>query len=432
MASRLLEKALRRNVGTWLTFAPKVVSCANRIPERITMRCASLPCLLALFCILTPVSIFAADRFELVDGDRVVFLGSTLIEREQRYGYWETLLTIRYPQCRIQFRNLGWSGDTVFGDARAGFGSTADGFRHLKEHVLALRPTVIVLGYGLNESFAGEPGLPYFLDGLRVLLDTLTPTKARMVLLSPVRHENLGPPLPDPTAHNKNLRLYSDALRKVAEQRGGLFVDLYDLLEDGTKASPPAPLTDNGIHLTAYGYWKTGAALEHGLGLAPLQWRYEGKAEEKGRSITFTTTRKTLPPPPPPADRPTGATLSGDLSLVCVRGLGPGRYRMTVDGHPVAVGTADEWDAGVKLTRGPEMNQVEQLRQAIIQKNLLYFHRWRPQNETYLFGFRKDEQGHNAREIPQFDPLVAKLEEEIARWSIPVSHTYELTAEKAK
>src|SRR5260370_10982113 len=114
---------------------------------------------------LAPAS--AADRFELLDGDRVILLGNTLIEREQRYGYWETLLTIRYPGRRIQFLNLGWSGDTVFGDARAGFGSTADGFRHLTGHVLTIQPSVILLSYGLNESVAGRAGLPHFLQGLR-------------------------------------------------------------------------------------------------------------------------------------------------------------------------------------------------------------------------------------------------------------------------
>jgi hypothetical protein len=180
---------------------------------------------------LTPAS--AADRFELLDGDRVVLLGNTLIEREQRYGYWEAVLTVRYPHRRVQFRNLGWSGDTVFGDARAGFGSPADGFRHLKEHVLAIRPTVLLISYGFNESFAGEAGLPRFLEGLRTLLDALAPAKARTVLVSPLCHEDLGPPLPNPTEHNKNLRLYRDALRKVAQQHGYSFVDLYGLLGDG-------------------------------------------------------------------------------------------------------------------------------------------------------------------------------------------------------
>jgi len=56
--------------------------------------------------------------------------------REQRYGYWETVLTSRFPNKNVTFRNLGWSGDTVWGEARAGFGKQADGFNHLKEHVL--------------------------------------------------------------------------------------------------------------------------------------------------------------------------------------------------------------------------------------------------------------------------------------------------------
>ena len=63
---------------------------------------------------------------------------------------------------------------------------------------------------------------------------------------------------------------------------------------------------------------------------------------------------------------------------------------------------------------------------AINEKNRLYFYRWRPQNETYLFGFRKHEQGNNAREIPLFDPLVAAKEAEIARLRVPVPHTYEV------
>jgi hypothetical protein len=56
----------------------------------------------------------------------------------------------------------------------------------------------------------------------------------------------------------------------------------------------------------------------------------------------------------------------------------------------------------------------EKLRSLIRAKNQMFFHRWRPQNETYLFGFRKHEQGNNSVEIPQFDPLIADKEKEIA------------------
>ena len=53
------------------------------------------------------------------------------------------------------------------------------------------------------------------------------------------------------------------------------------------------------------------------------------------------------------------------------------------------------------------------VRQLVIEKNRLFFHRWRPANETYIFLFRKHEQGNNAVEIPQFDPLVEAAEAEV-------------------
>ena len=136
-------------------------------------------------------------KFELHDGDRVVLLGNTLIESDQRYGYFETALTARFPNRNIQFRNLGWSGDTVWGEARAQFGSVADGFKALREHVAALHPTVILVSYGTNESFAGQAGVQRFLDGLNTLCDTLDETHARITVISPLREENLGPPLPE-------------------------------------------------------------------------------------------------------------------------------------------------------------------------------------------------------------------------------------------
>jgi lysophospholipase L1-like esterase len=390
-----------------------------------------LPCLI-------PTPLEAAEKFKLVDGDRVVFLGNTLIEREQRYGYWETALTSRFPGKKVIYRNLGWSGDTVFGHARAGFGTIADGFRQLKDHVLALKPTVIFIGYGLNESFEGETGLPQFRKGLDTLLDSLTPTKARIILLSPLRHEDLGRPLPDPAEQNKNLRLYRDTLCKVAAKRGYSFVDFYELLGDGAKARSRAPLTDNGIHLTAYGYWRAASALESGLGLAPARCRVNidvdsrVKSSAQGAKITaiplsFRITDVVLPAPPLPPRAPARASLPAGDRVLRVRGLAPGKYVLQIDGQAVKTAAAAEWAAGVKLDRGPEFDQVERLRKAILAKNRLYFYRWRPQNETYLFGFRNHEQGQNASEIVKFDPLIGKKEAEIARLRAPVAHKYELT-----
>jgi lysophospholipase L1-like esterase len=379
----------------------------------------------------------AADAFALADGERVVFLGSTLIEREGRHAYWETALTRRFPKNKVIFRNLGWSGDTVFGHARAGFGNTAHGFKQLKEHVLSVKPNVILVAYGTNESFEGPDGLPNFIKGYNTLLDALAPAKARIVLLSPLRQEELGPPLPNPAAQNKNLRLYADAIRDLAGKRKHRFLNLYDLLPDGARATPPAPLTDNGLHPTAWGYWRSALVLEKALGLPAVPWRIDiagGKAKAAGCRVEklssgplrFSVTDAVLPAPPAPKSGAPKAPLRLASRILCVKGLPPGRHTLTIDGKEVATASAAEWAAGVSIERGPDFEQVEKLRQVIVAKNELYFHRWRPQNETYLFGFRKHEQGKNAREVPMFDPLVVAKEKEIARLRVPVTRTYEL------
>lgn len=391
----------------------------------------------------------AAEPFTLVAGDRVVFVGNTLIEREQRHCYWETMLTRRFPDKNVSFRNLGWSGDTVFGDARASFGTPADGFKHLKDLVFELKPAVIFVGYGGNEAFAGEAGLPRFREGLDKLLDTLAKTKARIVLLAPLRQEDLGRPLPDPAQHNRDLRLYRDVLQQAAGRRGYSFVDLYDLIGDGDKA---APLTDNGIHLTPFGYWRVAVDLEKGLGLKPARWLIDldrdGKTREvlgaelkmvQAAPVRFTVIDAELPAPAPPAGTGWKPVLPGSPGILPeagrtlrVRGLEPGTYALHIDGKPIARATAAEWSAGVSLTRGPELDQAEQLRQAIVDKNQLFFHRWRPHNETYLFGFRNYEQGKNAVEMPRFDALVAEKEKAIASLRVPAAHRYELIIERGE
>src|SRR5262249_13788810 len=141
---------------------------------RTTLKHFAALLLLPLLGVLHAV---AAEPFQFADGDRVVFIGNTLIEREQRYGYWETAVTALHPDRNITLRSRGWSDDAVGGEAQARFGGQAEGFRHLKEHVTAVKPTVIIAGYGLNESYAGEAGLPKFEQGLNTLLDMLAATK---------------------------------------------------------------------------------------------------------------------------------------------------------------------------------------------------------------------------------------------------------------
>ena len=293
----------------------------------------------------------AAPPFELVDGDRVVLIGGTLIERDQSHGFLEARLTRRYPGRSITFRNLGWSGDTVEGPSRARFGTTADGFKHLQEHLQALKPTVVIIGYGGNEAFEGRAGLPRFVQGLEKLLAMIEPTKARLVFLAPNRQEDLGPPLPDPAWHNADLALYRDAIKAAAEERGAPFVDLLELLPAGGKYLPklgPPRLTSNGIHLTEYGYFFEAAVIEKALlgDPKPVVPRPAG-GDDPGRvtveplfataltdlettptGVRFRLLDETLPASgflANPSERP-----------IKVSNLKPGRYSLKIDGKPIA------------------------------------------------------------------------------------------------
>jgi hypothetical protein len=286
--------------------------------------------------------------FELKDGDRVLFVGGTLIEREGQLGYIETVLTSRFPDRTVTFRNLGQSADTVRADARnlnagwADFGPAEQGFKRLQKLVGETKPTVIVANYGMTESFDGPKGLENFVKGYERLLDMMVKaagTSPRVVLISPNYHEDLGRPLPDPSEHNRNLEQYRDAIRKLAEQRQYRFVDLFEVTKT---RSGNQPLTSNGIHPTEHGYRVMALRLADALG---------------------------LPKP----------------------------------------------DKGLAVTEAPYEGRAEQLRKLIVAKNFDYFNYWRPQNDTYILGYRKAEQGRNAVEMPQFLPLVEAKEKEIAK-----------------
>ncbi len=74
------------------------------------------------------------------------------------------------------------------------------------------------------------------------------------------------------------------------------------------------------------------------------------------------------------------------------------------------VGPLDERPENAASVDSPQDPTLVNL---VLKKEELFFHRHRPQNETYLLLFRKHEQGNNAVELAQFDPLVDAADQEI-------------------
>src|SRR5262245_34722957 len=207
----------------------------------------------AAFVVFALAQPSAPKPFEFKDGDRVVWIGNTLVEREQRYGYWEAAVLAANADKKITLRNLGWSGDTVHAEARGRFDFDKPEmcFKQLVDLTLELKPTVIFICYGTNESFEGKDGLPKFEKGLNKLLDALKAAEARIVLFSPMPFEQAGMPHP----RNEMLTEYGKAIARVAEARKLPFADLlHHASQRIFSITTPFPLTENGMHLTEQGY----------------------------------------------------------------------------------------------------------------------------------------------------------------------------------
>ncbi|MFT7033163.1 MAG: lysophospholipase L1-like esterase [Cyclobacteriaceae bacterium] len=60
-----------------------------------------------------------------------------------------------------------------------------------------------------------------------------------------------------------------------------------------------------------------------------------------------------------------------------------------------------------------DSERADQIRNTIIKKNILFFHRWRPRNDAFVYGERKDEQRVAQEEPAQIEPFIAKQEASI-------------------
>lgn len=264
-------------------------------------------------------------------GDRVVLIGGGWVERMHNHPWFEMMMTLQLPG--VTFRNMGWSGDTVHGDARAVFGARTDGYQRLMRDLDYAAPKVAIVTYGENEAMGGEAERSEFVAGYHKLIDDLKRHECRVVMVIPRRRESAGAQYPNPDAYNENLSRLAEAIRKLAAEHHCALIDLENF-------APDQRFTKDGIAWNDEGYRQSAAEMMRQLGFA---------------NPKFSALAKT-----------------------------------------------------------PEA--AEELRAAIKKKNEWFFHRYRPQNETYLFLFRKHEQGNNAVEVEQMEKFVREGEQGIVQW----------------
>ncbi|HWE04932.1 MAG TPA: LamG-like jellyroll fold domain-containing protein [Tepidisphaeraceae bacterium] len=203
-------------------------------------------------------SIPFGGHFSTEKNDVVVLVGGEDANASQAAGYLETLLTAGAADKRVLFRDMAWEGDTVFEQWRIiNFGPWSRQFERVGASVLFVQ-------FGQMESFAGKAGLEEFVAGYVKLLDEFEHRTRRIVLLSPTPFMMTAAPWPDRTRHNGDLASYAAAVRKLAEKRGLLYVDLFSPLLSSRALHP---LTRDGLHLTTYGHAIAAREIARQLGV---------------------------------------------------------------------------------------------------------------------------------------------------------------------
>lgn len=393
--------------------------------------------ILFLFSTLPIPSLYAqtkpATAFTLKDGDRVVFLGSSIFENDFQYGYLELALTTRFADKGVTFRNLGWTGDNVWGEGRSTYTNPPTPYEHLMEDITKAQPTVVFLGYGGVEAQDGQAGLPHFKEGLNKLLDKIEALGAQSILLSTI------PVVSSDTAQrigqrNADLELYSKAISEVAAQRKKQFIDIYNPILNASKKDS---IIENTVHLNELGYYHLATTLEKALGLDAEKASTavsiaNNKADvSNGRSLTpdkegvlarFAVDNKYLPlPSPKSAD-----WITDNARTVRISGLKKGYYALFSENDQVASASAKDWEKGVEIKQGPQFAKVAEIRNMILKKNELHFFQYRPLNQTYIIGFRRYEQGRHVKGLEEQNILIKWLEGQIILNSEPKEVVYEL------
>gem|GEM_PF-4840427 len=113
-----------------------------------------------------------------------------------------------------------------------------------------------------------------------------------------------------------------------------------------------------------------------------------------------------------------------------VTGLPAARYELLIDDKPAATFTAEQLAQGCNLTlvAGPITDQARQVWSLVLEKNNVFFNRWR---QVQLRGFPEWARGleleaNRAAEASRLDAQITQLEAKLNTARQPKPHTFVL------
>ena len=211
----------------------------------------------------------------------IVLLGNNLGSRMLNYGFFETEMHLRFPDDSLKIRNMCDGGNTPgfrphsarnspwafpgaekFQTELAQTSGSEGFFPSPDEWLTQLKADIVIAFFGFNESFEGPNGLENFKNELAAFIRHTKNQKYNgsespdLVVVSPIAFEDLSDKmdLPNGIGENKNLKLYTEGMKKVCKANNITFIDVFtpslSWFEDDTDH------TIDGSQLNKEGYKK--------------------------------------------------------------------------------------------------------------------------------------------------------------------------------
>ena len=196
------------------------------------------------------------NPLQLKKSDHICLIGNELGERMQHHNWFETALHQAFPDLNLTVRNLCFPGDEPQLRIRS------EDFGSPDSHLTHSKASVVLMLFGFNESFAGAAGLDSFTTNVKkVIVNTLKQdyngdgNPPRIALVSPIAFQGglTNANLPDGKQENRNLEMYTNALRELAVEHEVSFIDLFTPTQQLFSRTDDS-LTLNGAHLNDKGY----------------------------------------------------------------------------------------------------------------------------------------------------------------------------------
>jgi lysophospholipase L1-like esterase len=392
----------------------------------------------------------SGQQFALHDGDRVGFYGDSITAQRLYTRFVEDAVLTRYPGLRVQFRNAGVPGDTVYG------GYTGDVPKRLARDLFPLQPTVVTVMLGMNDGYYmpfNEKYLEIFKEGYRKLDAALAAgaPAARFTLISPTPYDEVTHGT-EFAHYNEVISRHAEFVKELAASSHMEFSDFHRetaaLLQRGMQKDPrlAALLVPDRIHPAETAHWIMAATLLRAWHMSPVvskAWIHAaalptGETEntditgiaQRGGTLEWMQTDRALPLPLALDDGMTRFVLAIsdldaiDLQMLRVDGLTAPRYALSIDGKRIVSLTREQWAAGVNLAlyATPMEDQAKGV-------DGIELKRTRLDEARFILDIEEPAAAHSADAIKAIEEKDTALAAEQRKAAQPKAHRFELSPE---